>query len=622
MDIGESATIGQESMNITEVPNQLRYSNLQKVGAPIAERQQVTLLSSNGQIFGPGQEVRVPFNVATDSFVDLKNAYLRFDIVNLSNDLCYLDASCGGAAFLETVRVYDGTSNLLTETIQYPVIYSAQVDLLSDNHRQSTLSMMDRSSEYSLTEAIGNSDGITGTGISNLSNTHAARGTGGDVTNLDYRTSLYPTGAGGREKVTVSHVLMDGFFQSDRLIPLGYTQGTAYMTFLTPQVNNPMVRLKQLTINTPQITTKNLVASTNTDTSYVLANPTGVVVGMTAKSSTVTDAVVTTVVGSLVILDKTLGITTVNSTITFEKVTITTEKTIYLVNVTGLKEGMQVTGANIPVKSFIESIDSTRSSITLNNGVTGSIAVGSTITFGSTDTTSLNWQLENVQLVVPIIRMTSDYSAQFRQILASGIPISWNTQIFHNVQQTVPQGTRSSTSLTYATRKRSVKAVFNIFRKSKDLNNPLMDSNSCRRTCGISDYTVEIGGMSYPPKPIQIADNNLGVVYANLLSAMSNLGDTSNASSMNLANFRQPNSADTTCSSKIVYALELDTYGHSNVTSGRNLSMAGLPLVFRITFGDADNCAQINDSVISTLFCLSDGVCTLDGIAGTMSMSS
>ncbi len=621
MDIGESQTIGQESSNLTEVPNQLRYSNLQKVGAPIAERQQVTLLSSNGQVFGPGQEVRVPFNVATDSFADLKNAYLRFDVVNLSNDLCYLDASCGGAAFLDTLRVYDGTSNLLTETIQYPVIYSAQVDLLSDNHRQSTLSMMDRSSEYSLTEAIGKSDGITGTGISTLSNTHAARGTGGDVINLDYRTSLYPTGASGaRDIVTVSHVLMDGFFQSDRLIPLGYTQGTAYMTFLTPQVNNPLVRLKQLTINTPNITTKNLVLADNADTSYVLADPTGVVVGMIAKGGSVTDAVVTGVVGSLVILDKTLGITTAGTTITFEKETATNEKTIYLVNVTGLKEGMQVTGTNIPVKSFIESIDSTNSTITLNNGVSGTISKGATITFGSADTTSLNWELRNVQLVVPIIRMTSDYSAQFRSILASGIPISWNTQLFHNVQQTVPKGTTSAASLTYATRKRSVKAVFNIFRKSEDLNNALMDSNSCRRTCGIKDYTVEIGGMSYPPKPIEITDNNLGVVYANLLSAMSNLGDTSNASSMNLANFRQPDTADDTCSSKIVYALELDTYGHSNVTSGRNLSMAGLPLVFRITFGSDG--AQVNKSVVSSLFCLSDGVCTLDGIAGTMSMSS
>ena len=64
-----SQEIGQSAMefaqDLTEVPSVLRYSDILKVGSPIADLQYTTLIPSNGATFSANQQIRIPFNVPT-----------------------------------------------------------------------------------------------------------------------------------------------------------------------------------------------------------------------------------------------------------------------------------------------------------------------------------------------------------------------------------------------------------------------------------------------------------------------------------------------------------------------------------------------------------------------------
>ena len=206
MDIGESMIPQMEDLSMT--PEVLRYSNLRKVATPIAERQIVTMLASNGDTFTPNQQIRIPLNAPTDSFVDLKAAYLRYKITNKSNDAVFLDPAAGAHAFIDTFRFVSGTGQLLEEVNHYNALYPLMADLLSEDHRQTTLSMMDRSSQFSLTEAVGDPNGVDGTGVSG-GNIHAANAkhNNTDVINWDYRTKLKPSGD-DESNVTASIVLV------------------------------------------------------------------------------------------------------------------------------------------------------------------------------------------------------------------------------------------------------------------------------------------------------------------------------------------------------------------------------------------------------------------------------
>ena len=62
-----SQEIGQTGMefaqDLTEVPSVLRYSDILKVGSPLADLQYNTLIPSNGSTFSPQTQVGQPHQV-------------------------------------------------------------------------------------------------------------------------------------------------------------------------------------------------------------------------------------------------------------------------------------------------------------------------------------------------------------------------------------------------------------------------------------------------------------------------------------------------------------------------------------------------------------------------------
>ena len=72
------------SENLSETPSVLRYSDILKVGTPIADMNYHRMIPSNGATFSANQTIRIPFNIPVDSFVNLKGAYLRLTVNNTS----------------------------------------------------------------------------------------------------------------------------------------------------------------------------------------------------------------------------------------------------------------------------------------------------------------------------------------------------------------------------------------------------------------------------------------------------------------------------------------------------------------------------------------------------------
>jgi hypothetical protein len=443
--------------NLTETPSVLRYSDILKVGTPIAEMNYHRFIPSNGATFTSNQSIRIPFNVPVNAFCNLKGAYLKMTVNNLNsgaNDAVRLDPQAGIASFIDTWRVVSGTGGLLEEVIHYNAIYALMTDLTGNDHTLSTLAIMDGSIEQTDDKTTANVLPVSGA------------------------TSSAMTGACQILKSssrTCTHVPMSGLFQTDRLVPFGFANGTAYVEIVLPTTAFPL---------------------TNDH-----ASPT---------------------------------------------------------------------------------------------------------------TATLDWSITNVELHCPVLRMGAEFNASFRELLASGMPISWHGQSYTNVQSVVSStgGASSQSTITLASRKRSVKSIFSIFRLQSDLSQSKADSASARQGAGITQWSYELGGVQYPVAPCQQSASNVGETYANLVRCLNNLGNSYAGSSMNRSTFLPTNAV-----SKIAYGIDLESYGHSDVQSGKNLSGQGLPIVFRPTITTSAD--QLLDCYL-----LHDVVYTLDGVSGTISASS
>jgi hypothetical protein len=453
--------------SLSETPSVLRYSDILKVGTPIADMNYHTLIPSNGGSFTANQMIRIPFNIPTDSFANLKGAYIKFTINNAdTTNGVALDPIIGGASVIDTFRIVSGTGALLEEIIHYNAIYSLMNDMVSVSHRESNGNVMEGSAETPLS---GLGLALGGTGLNNVASD--------PTTNV---RGLIP--AGGSK--TITHVPMSGFFQCDRLAPLGFATGTSTIELVLAQANFPL---------------------------------------------------------------------------------------------------------------------------TFNNDA------------GSPNTA---WTISGVELHVPVLRMGSEFNASFRQLLSSGIPINWHSTSYHNVQTNVPSGSTGSRTLTVSTRKRSVKSIFTLFRKTADLTDIHADSASCRRSLGISNYRYTIGGVQMPHSDVSVSATDLGQSYACLSQCLSNLGNVYSSTCMNKDNYRlaidQDGSSSQAVASKIAYGLDLESYGHSDVQSGKNLSNQGLPVVFNAQLGTGTANQSSSADCLCDMYLLYDVVYSLDGVSGTI----
>tara|TARA_B110000259_G_C14032145_1_gene407209 strand:- start:4561 stop:5991 length:1431 start_codon:yes stop_codon:yes gene_type:complete len=463
------------SEDLSETPNVLRYSDLLKVGSPLANMQYHTLIPSNGSVYGPDQQIRIALNVPSDSFVNFKGAYLKYTITNnnqATDDLA-LDGEAGVAAVIDQFRVVNSVGSVLEEISHYNACYALMNGMVSDNHRQSSMAITEGTSKTPLSSvSVGEAAGFTA-----------------------LPTDRILIAKGG--KFTGCHYPMSGFMGgSDRLCPLGFQNGVASIELTLASLNTPFM-----------------------------------------------------------------------------------------------------------------------------------VKAGAT-------STSFDWSVSNVELHVPVLTMGPEFNASFRQVLSAGIPINWASTSYHNTQSSAGS-LAGDTVITTASRKRSVKSIFSIFRKSADVTNIKVDSVSCRRSLNCSQYFYTIGGQRMPSKPIAISGagkhdtiasaktRDIGEVYSNLVMSLSNLGNVYSATCFSGDNFfLADNNTDGTGSknicSRVAYALDLESYPHSNVQSGMSLANQGLPIVLELkTESDATN-AGVSNAILMDQFLLYDVIYSLNGVDGTI----
>lgn len=188
-------------------PMEMRLSEVPGMPSPEMELTYVTAIPMNGATFTQSQEVRIGLNVPTDCFVDLKRAYLKYKLKNTGAGTCQLDPLIGGVSVIDNWRVIGGTGALLEEVIHYNAMYAAMnanksVDTVSSIHSQTEGASTNPAVGLKINASPTDAD-IANTGLKALSTTN---------------------------EFVVTHRPQSAFFNADRYMPLGFTQGLTYVS--------------------------------------------------------------------------------------------------------------------------------------------------------------------------------------------------------------------------------------------------------------------------------------------------------------------------------------------------------------------------------------------------------
>jgi len=449
-------------------PSEMRLSEVPSMPQPQLDLTYATAIPSNGGTFTANQEVRIPFNVPSECFVDLKRAYLKFNLKNTSGASVYLDPSVGGASIIDNWRVVGGTGALLEEVIHYNN-YSAMLRV-NDNHAK--ISSVNHEEDGAGTDSC----------IEPLIN----NGTGKDLADLQATGATELAAAGTR---TITHRPNSAFFNADRYMPLGYTQGVSYL------------------------------------------------------------------------------------------------------------------------------------SITLSANATAAIAVA---------TKSITYEASNWELHLPILRPGPEFAAMFRSAMGSGVPIQIHSVGVQNTQQTITGGGSQSETLTFSTRKRSVKSLLGGIRINSSLTNAEANSVSGFQNCAISEYNYSVGGVRIPAQQIKCSAGDKGELMANTQMALGYfnsdlrgcdcISGLSNAKPVSIF-YRSAADDKLAKPSRCLFSLDLESYDASY--AGKNLAGQGLPLVLHAQTGDgANNFGGAATACLVDIFVVHDVMYVLDGATGVITANS
>lgn len=456
-----------ENENAT-TPFEMRLSEVPSMPQPQLDLSYVVCIPSNGGVFKANQEVRLPLNTPSECFVDLKRAYIKYNLKNTSGVKLYLDPIVGGVSVIDNWRVVGGTGALLEETIHYNNYFAT----LQANKNQGVVETLDH-------EMIG--AGIDSNPLGMLWKT------GEEEANL---LTTGTTSLANNGERTITHRPASAFFNADRYMPLGYTQGTTYL------------------------------------------------------------------------------------------------------------------------------------SLTLCGDTTATIAAN--------DALGAGYETSNWELHLPILKPGPEFASMFRSAMGSGVPIQIHSVGVHNTQQSITGGANSSISLTFSTRKRSVKALMVGLRENAAITTNLASSVSGFVNCAITKYNFGVGGMRIPAQQIACSETDTGELLANTQLALgyysSDLrgANTKQLSAQTLAGvikqrsnyYRSAANDKAGSTSRCIFSIDLDSYNASY--AGKNLAGSGLPLVFHAQTGDGAN----EQSVLCDMYVVHDVMYNLEGQTGVIQSMS
>ena len=450
-------------------PMEMRLSEVPGMPSPELELTYTTAIPMNGSTFTENQEVRIGLNVPQDAMVDLKRAYLKYKLNNTGAGGAFLDPLIGGVSVIQNWRVIGGTGALLEEVINYNTFYA----VMNSYKNKDVVSTV-----HNLYEGASKNPAV---GLkTNGTNANAEMGGCVSITN-------------GQSKV-ITHRPQSAFFNADRYMPLGYTQGLTYISLTLAQ----------------------------------------------------------------------------NAT------------------------------------AFIISTENA------NN--------------------ASSYSISEVELHLPILKPSFEFANMFRSAMSSGIPIQIHSVGVQNTQQAMPNGATGEQTLTFSTRKRSVKSLVNVLRPSANITVDERNSVSGFVNADTTEYNFSVGGMRIPAQRIKVQaninGNDMGELLANTQLALGHYSsDLRGICSIHTTDtmitggneeYLNDSEHDGKCG-KAVFALDLESY--NSAFAGKNLAGQGLPLVYHAQVGGTEG-AQANGALQLDLYVIHDVVYVLDGITGVITANS
>lgn len=255
-------------------------------------------------------------------------------------------------------------------------------------------------------------------------------------------------------------------------------------------------------------------------------------------------------------------------------------------------------------------------------------ATGGVCQFSDASNAATAWTASEWELYLPVLRPGAEFANNFRTLIQSGLPINIHSVGFQNSQQNIAENATGLQTVTFSTRKRSVKSVMTSLRINGQLSLITCNSSSAFKHNDAVDYQYSVGGRRIPSAPIKVsAETNgldLGGAFNNTLMALGHYDSNLRGASFDVdtqhRKYMQNVADDNDRSSSVAFSLDLEQYGEG--LSGMNLAGQGLPLVLHLNCGAGGARASTVGALLADLYIVHDVIFTLDGVSGTMSASS
>ena len=244
----------------------------------------------------------------------------------------------------------------------------------------------------------------------------------------------------------------------------------------------------------------------------------------------------------------------------------------------------------------------------------------------ASDNAGSGYEVSNFELHIPVLQPGPEFAGMFRSAMASGVPIQIHSVGVQNTQQTITSAVGGSETLTFSTRKRSVKSLVAAVRQNAALTKDLAPSVSCFLNAGITQYNWAVGGLRIPAQLIACSTSDKGELIANTQQALgyynSDLRGVDCISALEDAKpvslyYRSLSDDIAGKNSKCFFAIDLESYNASY--AGKNLAGQGLPLVLHAQTGTGIQ--SVSAAIVDT-FVIHDQMFVLEGQTGVMSVNS
>ena len=260
------------------------------------------------------------------------------------------------------------------------------------------------------------------------------------------------------------------------------------------------------------------------------------------------------------------------------------------------------------------------------------LAQNTTAFISQSGTDSATYTISEVELHLPILKPGPEFASMFRSAMSSGVPIQIHSVGVQNTQQAIPASTTGENTLTFSTRKRSVKSLVNALRLNTAITSSLANSVSGFVNCDISEYNYSVGGMRIPAQRIKVntdangkdtgellANQQLALGhYSSDLRGICSIDGRHNADP--IETFLITDEKTSKEGGKALFSLDLESY--NSAFAGKNLAGQGLPLVFHAQTGSKGIQNQAGGAVLCDLYVIHDVVYVLDGMTGVITANS